>query len=99
MPKVETIALLAMMLCAGPAVALEPSPPGAASCSGCHGAAPEATVGPVLAGRPASEIVDAMRGFREGRLPATVMDRIAKGFSDAESEAIAAWLGAQAATR
>jgi len=36
-----------------------------------------------------------MNGFRDGSLPATVMNRIAKGFSDDESRAIAAWLAAQ----
>jgi cytochrome c553 len=37
----------------------------------------------------------AMAGFRDGSLPATVMNRIAKGFSDDELRAIAAWLAAQ----
>jgi sulfide dehydrogenase cytochrome subunit len=36
-----------------------------------------------------------MRAFRSGEKPATVMDRIAKGFSDEETRAIADWLGAQ----
>jgi cytochrome c553 len=33
-----------------------------------------------------------MKAFQEGAKPATVMDRIAKGFSDEEIDAIAAWL-------
>ena len=37
----------------------------------------------------------AMTGFRDGSLPSTVMTRIAKGFSDDELRAIAAWLAAQ----
>ena len=71
-------------------------PPGAASCSGCHatGAASASSV-PRLYGRDAGEITTAMNGFRDGSLPATVMNRIAKGFSDDESRAIAAWLAAQ----
>jgi cytochrome c553 len=32
-----------------------------------------------------------MKVFRSGQRPATVMDRIAKGFSDDEIEAIEAW--------
>ncbi len=32
---------------------------------------------------------------RAGQRPATVMDRIAKGFSDAEVQAIAAWYAQQ----
>jgi len=72
------------------------APPGAASCSGCHPA--QATVAtPVarLAGQDPAAIVAAMTAFRSGQRPATVMDRIARGFSDDEVKAIAAWYGAQ----
>jgi len=71
-------------------------PSGAASCTGCHAADSRVTTGvPRIAGRPAAEIVAAMEAFRSGQKPATVMDRIAKGFTDAEIRAIAEWLGAQ----
>jgi len=71
-------------------------PPGAASCTGCHaGSAKIEPRVPRIAGRPAAEIAAAMEAFRSGQKPATVMDRIAKGFSDAEIRAIAEWLGAQ----
>jgi sulfide dehydrogenase cytochrome subunit len=78
------------------AVAAEPPPAGASSCSGCHAesAAVQSPV-PALAGRPAGEIVAAMRDFRHGKRPATVMDRIAKGFSDEETAAIAGWYAGQ----
>jgi cytochrome subunit of sulfide dehydrogenase len=36
-----------------------------------------------------------MQAFRAGQRPATVMDRIVKGFSDPEIAAIAAWYAAQ----
>jgi len=36
-----------------------------------------------------------MAAFRSGQKPATVMDRIAKGFTDAETRAIADWLATQ----
>ncbi len=72
------------------------APPGAASCSGCHPAsAAVATPVPPLRGRDPAEIVAAMQEFRSGQRPATVMGRIAKGFSDDETKAIAAWLAAQ----
>ena len=48
-----------------------------------------------LAGRPIDSIVDAMKGFKEGRREATVMHQIAKGFSDAEIAALAAYFAAQ----
>src|ERR1700731_2259985 len=78
------------------AAGLADAPPGAASCSGCHPAAKwvDTTV-PRLAGRNPADIIAAMEGFKPGKLPATVMDRIAKGFSDEEIKAIAAWYGAQ----
>jgi len=69
-------------------------PPGSASCSGCHSTAATSSI-PPLHGRDAGEIARAMAGFRDGSLPATVMNRIAKGFTDEESRAIAAWLAAQ----
>jgi cytochrome subunit of sulfide dehydrogenase len=79
-----------------PVLAASEPPPGAASCSGCHtsGAAAASSV-TRLYGRDAGEIMTAMTGFRDGSLPGTVMNRIAKGFSDDESRAIAAWLAAQ----
>jgi cytochrome c553 len=48
-----------------------------------------------LVGRPAAEIVAALQAFRDGQRPATVMDRIAKGFSEPEIAAISAWYAAQ----
>ncbi len=78
---------LLLLLLATPAAA---SPPGASSCSGCHGA-PDGAV-PSLAGRSAEDIAASLAAFRSGARPATVMTRIAKGFSDDESRAIAAWI-------
>jgi cytochrome c553 len=76
-----------------PAYAQGLTPPGASSCSGCHGAT--ATAIPALRGRSADEISAAMKAFRTGERPATVMDRIAKGFTDEETDAIAAWLASR----
>jgi sulfide dehydrogenase cytochrome subunit len=71
-------------------------PTGASSCSGCHAAsAAVQTPVPRLVGQPTPQVVEAMQGFRNGQRPATVMDRIAKGFSDAETAAIAAWYTGQ----
>ena len=67
-------------------------PPGASSCSGCHGGVAPV---PVLTGRKASDIVTAMDAFRAGTRQATVMDRIAKGFTPNETAAIAAWWAEQ----
>ena len=77
---------------AGPADA----PPGALACSGCHPPArsADATVAP-LTGRNPADIAAAMQAFKSGQRPSTVMDRIAKGFSEDEVKAIAAWYAAQ----
>ena len=69
------------------------APPAAEACTGCHGAQPTAL--PSLAQLKQGEIVAAMAAFRSGAREATVMDRIAKGFSEAETEAIASWFAAQ----
>jgi cytochrome subunit of sulfide dehydrogenase len=72
------------------------APPGATSCTGCHPATSGvATPVPRLNGQDAAQITTAMTEFRTGKRPATVMDRIAKGFSDDETKAIAAYFAAQ----
>jgi cytochrome subunit of sulfide dehydrogenase len=79
-----------------PTLAASPPPPGAASCSGCHAVhstAPAAI--PHIHGRAAGEIMDAMTAFQNGTRAATVMNRIAKGFSDDEIRLIANWLSEQ----
>jgi sulfide dehydrogenase cytochrome subunit len=72
------------------------APPGASSCSGCH-AVSRSIDTPVkrLIGSNPADIVAAMQAYRSGQRPATVMDRIAKGFTDDEIKAIADWYGAQ----
>ena len=89
-------ALACTLMQAGAADAAD-APPGASSCSGCHAASKTVdTAVPTLSGRKPAELVIAMREFKSGARPGTVMGRIAKGFSEPEIEAIAAWFGAQA---
>jgi cytochrome subunit of sulfide dehydrogenase len=77
------------------AAAAEP-PPGASSCSGCHPPSASAeTKVPPLRGHDPAEVVAAMQAFRSGERPSTVMGRIARGFSDDETRAIAVWLTVQ----
>ena len=91
------LSFLALLLClavAGQAAAAT-APAGASACSGCHATQATLTTVPRLIGRDPAEIVAAMEDFKAGRRPATVMDRVAKGFSDDEIKAIASWYGAQ----
>ena len=69
------------------------APPGAVACTGCHGLFPDAPYPIQQLG--ADEIAAALAGYRDGGREGTVMPRIAKGFDDDESEAIAAWFAAQ----
>ena len=71
-------------------------PPGATACSGCHsGSADVEGAPPRLIGLKADDIQAAMLAFRSGARPATVMDRIAKGFTESEAAAIANWYATQ----
>ena len=77
-------------------VASAEPPAGAAACSGCHPSSTRVTSPvPRLAGRDGAAIVKAMQDFRSGTRAGTVMDRIAKGFTDEEIQAIAAWYATQ----
>lgn len=74
----------------------------AAGCAMCHGTRGNtvqgASVAP-LAGRPAADIVAQMKAFKEGTRQATIMHQIAKGYSDAEITAMAAYFAQQAPGR
>lgn len=90
-------AALASLLLANPALA---APDGAMlgrTCAGCHG--PDGnSLGPAtpsLAGGDPAYFVESMRAFREGKRPATVMDRIARGYDAAAFEAMAAYFAAR----
>jgi sulfide dehydrogenase cytochrome subunit len=69
----------------------------AAQCAQCHGTdgrpAPGAEV-PALAGLPAAALVEQMKAFRAGTRPSTVMQQLAKGFSDAQIEQLARYFAA-----
>ncbi len=88
-------ATLVTLLAMTAAEAVE-APPGAMACSGCHaGSAGVDTPAPRLVGMKADEILAAMLAYRSGARPATVMDRIAKGFTEPEAAAIAQWYATQ----
>jgi cytochrome subunit of sulfide dehydrogenase len=66
----------------------------AATCAACHGtegrAAPGAVL-PGLAGIPAPYLAEQMKAFKSGARPGTLMPQLAKGYSDAQIEQLAAW--------
>jgi cytochrome subunit of sulfide dehydrogenase len=70
----------------------------AATCAACHGTAGRAVEGaavPGLAGLPAAYLAENMKAFKSGTRMATVMPQIAKGYSDAQIEQLAAYFSAQ----
>ena len=70
----------------------------AAACANCHGTNGASLAGmPGLAGRAPSDIARPMQDFKSGKRPATVMHQIARGYSDEQVEAIAAYFAAQKA--
>ncbi len=86
--------LAAVLITAATSAFAQPlSPPGATACLGCHGPGRASTSVLPIHGQSPDDIVRAMQAFRSGQRAATVMDRIAKGFSDEETRAIAVWLG------
>lgn len=100
-------ALLAAAFVAGAALASSASAQGsdpnlgrnlAAACANCHGTGGVSQGGfPSLAGEPKNQIVRLMQEFKAGKRPATVMHQLAKGYTDEQIEALAAYFSAQKA--
>jgi len=68
-----------------------------AACAICHGTDGRAVTKDVipLAGLPREHIATQMRDFRDGKRPASVMHQIAKGYTDPQIDALAAWFAAR----
>lgn len=88
--KGGALATAALLLAAAASPMIEP--PGAESCAGCHVSG--GGVG-VLQGRPAPDLARQMEAYRSGDQPATLMNRIVKGFTPEEVTALSAWFAAQ----
>lgn len=87
--------LAAAVLAPPPGLAADPRVL-ASSCSGCHTSSEKLTTAiPRIQGLPETVIVEAMRAFRTGQRASTVMERIAKGFTDDEIQQLAAYFGAR----
>jgi cytochrome c553 len=68
----------------------------AAACANCHGTNGQAQPGmESLAGVNKDDLVKKMQDFKAGRKPATIMHQLAKGYSDDQIQAIAAYFAAQ----
>ena len=98
----RTSLIAALLLCGAAARAQSvPAPLAmhalAATCANCHGTEGRAVPGeaiPRLAGQPREALAASLRAFRDGSRPATVMHQLAKGFSNEEIDALAAYFAA-----
>lgn len=84
----------ALVLSLAPCAALaDPGEALALSCWNCHGpeGRSEGAI-PPIAGMAADELAAAMRDFRSDAREATIMNRIAKAYTDAEIDALSAYL-------
>ena len=62
----------------------------AAGCANCHGTNGVAQPGMVsLAGVPKDQLVNTLLDFKAGRKPATIMQQLAKGYTDQQLELLA----------
>jgi len=85
-------AAMALVALTPAAFAAEPVPLAAQGCVGCHGVRGTGSGAiPGIAGRPAAEITTSMNAFRANARPGTIMGRIARGYSEADIAAIAAY--------
>jgi cytochrome subunit of sulfide dehydrogenase len=67
------------------------------ACAGCHGTngGSAGLTMPSLAAQSKTAIVDAMKKFKSGERPSTVMGRLAKGYTDADFDAMATFFSRQ----
>ena len=87
--RLSSITLL-LGLALPPATAQPQSRTLAAGCASCHGTqGTSAGAMPSIAGLPRELLAEQLRAFRDGRREATVMHQLAKGYDDAQIEALA----------
>lgn len=68
----------------------------AATCATCHGTDGRAQPGAVsLAGQGKDDMLQKLLDFKTGKRPATIMQQIAKGYSDEQLAQIAGYFAAQ----
>jgi cytochrome c553 len=85
-PLLAGVALLASAISTSSSARQTPAPPLIAlACAGCHGQAGAGSGSvPRIAGYPREQFLAQWAAFRSKQRPATIMDRVAKGYTDAE---------------
>jgi cytochrome subunit of sulfide dehydrogenase len=70
----------------------------AANCAQCHGTEGRTAPGsalPALAGMPREHLLAQLQAFKAGTRPSTIMQQLARGYSDAQLEQLAGFFAAQ----
>ncbi len=68
----------------------------ASACANCHGTNGKSVAEvPSLAGVPANVTIQKMKDYRDGKLPATIMHQLAKGYTDEQVALIADYYAKQ----
>lgn len=102
MKTILLAALALSMMVIATTHAQESSSPGrnlAANCANCHGTNGRSVSGmPSLAGRPRGEVARILREFRDGKRPATIMQQIAKGYTETQIDAVSDFFAAESAS-
>lgn len=94
MPKIERVVLagLALSLIAGSSLAADAGARLSNACTSCHGVEGHSVgAAPSLAGQAEADLIAKFKAFRAGTAPATIMNRIARGYTDDEIAALAAY--------
>jgi cytochrome subunit of sulfide dehydrogenase len=94
-----TLALLALAAGAASAQAPVSSTLGrnlAAQCANCHGTNGKSVAEvPSLAGQPAATIIQKLKDYRDGKLSASIMHQMAKGYTDDQMALMADYFSKQ----
>ncbi|MGB5260171.1 MAG: c-type cytochrome [Gammaproteobacteria bacterium] len=66
------------------------------ACAGCHGTRGHSSSPmPIIAGLPYAYLRQTMQDYKTGKRPSTIMGRVARGYDDAEIDALAAFFASQ----
>ena len=92
----QTIPLLTLLMAAASLQAAEPAAHRPATesmayaCAGCHGTNGHAIAPtPTIAGKPESDFVEAMLDFKSGKRESSIMNRIARAYTEEDIAALA----------
>lgn len=96
--RLQGILIAGSVALAGPVFAQTPSAAMLGNtCAGCHGTNGNSRgpATPTIAGVSSEYFIEAMMAYKKGERPATIMDRIAKGYTDEEIKLMAEFFATQ----